>query len=160
MNNKVYGIFPFFSPLHPELALGSHIIDNFLDHFSFNLANKKKKDKIHFQELDEMVFQFFSSLSMVIIVTDVNIKNDITISILYVHLVNCPLTKTVHHAVFITSMEAELFTIKCGINQAYTKENVSKIIVVTDSIHATKKIFNSNLHPYQTHIMAILNKLC
>ena len=107
-----------------------------------------------------MVFQFFSSLSMVIIVTDVNIKNDITISILYVHLVNCPLTKTVHHAVFITSMEAELFTIKCGINQAYTKENVSKIIVVTDSIHATKKIFNSNLHPYQTYIMAILNKLC
>ena len=49
LNNKVYGIFPSFSPLHPELAPGSHIIDNFLDRFSFNLANKKKeKDKICF----------------------------------------------------------------------------------------------------------------
>ena len=50
-NNKVYGIFPSFSPLHPELAPGSCIIDNFSACFSFNLANKKEKDKIHFQEL-------------------------------------------------------------------------------------------------------------
>jgi len=47
-NNKVYGIFPSFSPLYLELAPGSCIIDNFLDHFSFNLANKKEKDKIRF----------------------------------------------------------------------------------------------------------------
>ena len=97
---------------------------------------------------------------MTIIVTDASIKNDITTSISYVYLVNCSLTKTVHHAVFITSMEAELFTIRYGINQAYTKENMSKIIVVTDSIHAMKKIFDSNLHPYRTHIMAILSELC
>ena len=42
---------------------------------------------------------------------------------------------------------------------ACIKENVSKIIVVTDSIHAAKKIFNSKLHPYQTHTTAILSKL-
>jgi len=46
--NKVYGIFSSFSPLHPKLALGSRIIDNFSDCFSFNLTNKKEKDKIHF----------------------------------------------------------------------------------------------------------------
>ena len=55
-NNKVYGIFSFFSSFHLELALGSRLIDNFSDCFSFNLANKKKKDKICFQELNEMVF--------------------------------------------------------------------------------------------------------
>jgi len=44
-NNKSHGIFPFFSPLHPEIFLGSRIIDNFSDHFSFNLNNKEKNDK-------------------------------------------------------------------------------------------------------------------
>ena len=158
-NNKVYGIFPSFSPLHLELAPGSCIIDNFLDRFSFNLTNKKEKDKIRFQELNEMVLQSSSFPSTAIVVTDASIKNDITTSISHVHLVNCSLTKTVHHTAFITSTEAELFTIRCSINQACTKENVSKIIVITDSIHATKKIFDSKSHPYQTHIMAILSEL-
>ena len=42
---KSYGIFPSFSPLDPEFAPGQRIIDNFSDHFSFNLANKKEKEK-------------------------------------------------------------------------------------------------------------------
>ena len=41
------------------------------------------------------------------------------------------------------STEAELFTIRCGINQATNYNDVSKIIAVTNSIHATKKIFDS-----------------
>ena len=106
-----------------------------------------------------MVLQSSSFPSTAIVVTDASIKNDIATSILHVHLVNRPLTKTFHHAVFITSMEAELFAIRCGINQACTKENMSKIVVITNSIHATKKIFNSKLHPYQTHTMAILSEL-
>jgi len=159
LNNKIYGIFPFFSPLHPEFDPGSRIIDNFSDHFSFNLANKKEKDNICSQQLDEMVLQSSSLPSMAIIITDASIKNNIATSILHVHLVNRPLTKTVHHAAFVTSMEAELFTIRCGINQACNKENVSRVIVVTDSIHAVKKIFDSKSHPYQIHTMAILSKL-
>ena len=54
----------------------------------------------------------------------------------------------VHHAMFITSMEAELFAIRYSINQVCIKEKVLKIIIVTDSIHAAKKIFNSKSHPY------------
>ena len=41
-NNKLYGIFPAFSPLHPEFKLDSRISDQFSDHFSFNLASKEK----------------------------------------------------------------------------------------------------------------------
>ena len=54
---KSYGIFPSFSPLDPEFAPGHRIIDNFSNCFSFNLANKKEKEKNkhHAQELDEMV---------------------------------------------------------------------------------------------------------
>ena len=158
-NNKLYGVFPSFSPLHLELLLGSRIVDNFSDQFSFNLANKGKNDKLCFQQLDEMVLQLSSSPYMAIIVTDASIKNDIATSILHVHLVDHLLTKMVHHAAFVTSTEAELFTIRCSINQAYNKESMSKIIIVTDSIHTAKKIFDSKSHPYQIHTMAILSKL-
>ena len=76
------------------------------------------------------------------------------------HTSNQPLIKMLHHAAFVTSTEAELFAIRCGINQASTKENISKIIVVTDSIHMAKKIFDPVSHPLQIHAMAILKKLC
>ena len=72
---------------------------------------------------------------------------------------NSPLTKTVHHTSFVTSTEAELFAIRYSINQACSKDNVSKIIIVTDSIHAAKKIFDSDSHPYQLHSIAILCQL-
>ena len=156
----MYEIFSSFSPLHLELAPGSRIINNFSDCFLFNLANRKEKDKIYFQQLDEMVLQSSSSPSMAIVVTDASIKNDIATSISYIHLVNHPLTKTVYHTAFVTSMEAELFAIRCGINQALTKDKMSKVVIVTDSIYAAKKIFDSKPHPYQSHTTAILSKLC
>ena len=48
-NIKSYGVFPSFSPLDPEFSPGHRIVDNFSNHFSFNLVNKKEKNhnKIH-----------------------------------------------------------------------------------------------------------------
>jgi len=43
--NKAYGIFPSFSPLNLEFTPGSCITNNFSNHFSFNLVNKKEKEK-------------------------------------------------------------------------------------------------------------------
>ena len=106
-----------------------------------------------------MVLKSFSSSSTAIVVTDASIKNDITTSISYTHIANSLLVKTLHHAAFVTSTEAELFVIRYSINQAYIKENISKIIVVTNSIHVAKKIFNSPSHTYQVHTVAILSNL-
>ena len=106
-----------------------------------------------------MVLCISSSPHTALVVTDASIKNDIATSILHIHIADHPLTKTLHYAVFITSTEAELFAIRCSINQACNKENVSKVIVITDSIHATKKIFDSKSHPFQIHTAAILNEL-
>ena len=94
-----------------------------------------------------------------LVVMDTSIKDDIATSISHIHLVNCPLTKTVHHASFMTSTEVELFSIRCGINQACSNNFISKIIVITDSIHTAKKIFNSSSHPFQLHSAAILCEL-
>jgi len=36
---------------------------------------------------------------------------------------------------------------------------MSKIIVITDSIYAAKRIFDTVSHPYQSHAVAIFSKL-
>ena len=100
-----------------------------------------------------------SSPNSAIVITDASIKNNIATSISHIHIHNHPLIKTVHHAVYITSTEAELFAIRCGINQACSRNNISKIIIITDSIHAAKKIFENSPHPYQLHMTSILQEL-
>jgi len=158
-NNRSYGVFPSFSPLHPELSLGSRVIDIFSNCFSFNFNNKGKNDKIHLQQLDSMVIESLSSPSTAITATDASIKNNVITSISYTHIPNRHLSRTIHHSAFVTSTKAELFTIRCGINQASSVYNISKIIIVTDSIHAARKIFNPSSHPCQIHAVAILEEL-
>ena len=160
-NTKFYGIFPSFSPLNLEFFPGSWIIDNFSNRFSFNLVNKKGKNqsKIQSQELDDMVLHYSSDPHAALVIIDASIKNNIAISISHIHLANHPLIKTVHHASFVTSAEAEPFAIRCSINQACSISNVSKIVVVTDSIHVAKKIFDYGCHPFQIHLAAILSEL-
>jgi len=157
--NKLFGVFPSFSPLNPEFNPGSRIVDIFPDQVSFNLANKAKSNKSRFQQLDDMMLHSSSSPHTAIVVTDASIKNDIATSVSHIHIRDYPLIKTVHHAAFVTSTEVELFAMRCGISQTCSKENISKIIVVTDSIHVAKKIFNNKTYPYQIHTTAILSKL-
>jgi len=110
---------------------------------------KGKSDKLHIHQLDSMVIEASSSQSIAIIASDTSIKNDIATSISHMHISNQPLIKTLHHTAFVTSTEAEMFAIRCGINQATSKTNISKIIVITDSIHAAKGIFDPSSHPFQ-----------
>ena len=160
--NTSYGIFPSFSLLNQEFSPGSRIIDIFPDRFSFNLVTKKEKgknDQIRAQELDNMVLLNSSSSHTALVISDASIKNNIATSISHVHIANWLITKTVHHAVFVTSTEAELFAIRCSINQACSNKAISKIIVITDSIHAVRKIFDSCSHPFQRHSTSILSEL-
>jgi len=78
-------------------------------------------------------------------------RNNIAIFILHIYSHNKPIIKTIHHAVNVTTTKAELFTIRCGINQAVGIPNAKCIIIITDFLHTAKKIFNSSTHPYQIH---------
>ena len=106
-----------------------------------------------------MVLHNFSSPHTALIITGASIKNDIATSISHIHIANHSLTKIVYHASFVTSTEAELFARRCDINQACSNEVISKIIIVTDSIHTARKIFNSSSHPFQYHSSVILSEL-
>ena len=81
-------------------------------------------------------------------------------SISHIHIFNNPIIKTDHHAVHVTSTEAELFAIRYGINQASKFDNMSKVIVITDFIQTAKKIFKLTVHPYQVQSVVILSNLC
>ena len=158
--NKVNEYFPIFNPLNLEFSPGLRVIDNFSDHISFNLFNKEKDDKSCAQLLDEIVLESSSSSSVAIIASDVSIKNNVAISIAHIHTHNKPLIKTIHHVVNVTSMEVELFALRYGINQATCIDNISKIIVVTDSIHTVKRIFDLSVYSFQVQSAAVLFDLC
>lgn len=95
-----------------------------------------------------------------LIIIDASIKNNITTFISYIHIRDKPITKTLYYAVNVMSTEAELFTIRCSINKAINFTGISKIIVITNSIHTARKIFDTLLHPFQIHIAIILKELC
>ena len=159
MNNRFNGIFPSFTPLYSELFSSYRIIDNFSDSFVFNLHSKQKDNRARAHQLDNMVIETSSSSSTAIVVTDASIKNDVATSISHTHTHNNPIVKTVHHMVHITSTKAELFTMRCSINQASNHNNISKIIIVTDSIYVARKIFDPSSYFFQVHSVTILTEL-
>jgi len=163
MINMMYDIIipPSFSPLHPEFALGNRVINNFPDWFSFNLYSKRKVNNMKscIQQLDKMTIKSSSNPSCALIITDTSVKNDITTSILYIYIYNKPLIKMLNHVVHITSSEVELFTIRYEINQASKLSDILKIIVVTDSIHVARRIFDLSIHSLQVHTTIILKEL-
>jgi len=87
------------------------------------------------------------------------IKNNITTSIVHIHVHDRPIIKTIHHATNVTSTEAELFTIRCSINQAINLPGISKIVVVTGFIHVAKKIFDLATYLFQLQLVAISEEL-
>jgi len=90
-----------------------------------------------------------------IIISDASIRNNVATSISHIHSYDKPVIKTIHYMVNVTTTEAELFTIRCGINQAVGISNIKHIVVIMDSLHIAKRIFESSLYPYKIHSAAI-----
>jgi len=84
----------------------------------------------------------------VTVVSDTSIKNNVAISISHVHSYNNNIKKTIYHAINVLSTKMELFAIRCRINQAVQISEVFHIIVITNTIHLVKKIFDSIIHSY------------
>ena len=104
--------------------------------------------KKHFKKLEEITLRASSDLFSTIVVSDTSIKNQVPTSILHIHSFDKPVIKTLHRTINITTAEAELFAIQCSINQAIANHNIKNIIVITNSFHITRRIFDSSTHPY------------
>jgi len=89
MANKSNKCFPSFALLDSEFSPGHRVIDNFSDHISFNVYKKEKDNKSRAYQLNEIVLKSFSFPSIAIIASDVSIKNNVTTSIIHIHILYC-----------------------------------------------------------------------
>ena len=151
VNNKLNSIFNFLNLFNSKFSSNNRLIDMFFSCFSFYLSNRKyaKTRKIYLHKLDKFIFKALIESKTDIIVSDTSIKNQVTIFIVYIYVYNLSIIKTIHHAINIISTEAELFTIRCRLNQATQLTDIEYIIIITDSIYIAKKIFNSSVYLYQ-----------
>ena len=140
MDNCFNENFPLFDPLNSKFSPGYRIINTFSSCFSFHSFSKCNEDslKSHVHRLNELAIESSNNPSHALVITDTSIKNNIATSISHMHIYNKPITKTLHHVVNVSSIEAKLFAIRCSINQSTNSSGISKIIVVTNSIHTMK----------------------
>ena len=91
--------------------------------------------------------------------SDIGVKNNITILVLHIRRKHEIIKKTIYCVINIMSTEAELFTMRCDISQVSQIQGIMYIIIVINNILATKRIFDTSLHPYQIHFITISSNL-
>ena len=161
MDNRFNEVFPSFNLLNSEFSPGSHLINIFSSCFFFHLVIKHKDSNLEdcSHKLNDIAIIFSLNHLYTLIISNVGIKNNVTTFIKYIHICDRPIIKMIHHTTNITSTEAKLFAIRYSINQAINLPRISKIIIVTDSIYAVKKIFDSAIHSFQIQLAAISKEL-
>ena len=161
IDNRFNEVFPLFDPFNREFMLGQHLIDIFIKQFSFHTLKNQSNNNLnaYLQFLDNIALTSLLDSLIALVVSDANIKNYIATSIAYVYVQNKHVIKTIHYIVNITTTKAELFAIRYGINQATNLQDISKIVIITDSIYSAKKIFNYLLYFFQIYIAAISQEL-
>ena len=100
-----------------------------------------------------------SNPTSTIVVSDASIKNHIATSISHIHSFNKPVIKTIHRAINVTTTKAKLFAIQCSINQAVANFNTNHIVVITDSLHTARRIFDFSVYPHQIYSAVIFQEL-
>jgi len=149
-NNHLNEVFPSFDSLCKELSHGFHLVDTFPDWFSFHTVNQKDTDaKIAYHnKLNRIYKNSLLNLNTMLIIFNDSFKNNITFSISYICRGQNFIEKNIHHAMIITSTEAELFTIRSRINQVIYLQDINHIIIVIDVILTTRHIFDSFIYSY------------
>ena len=161
MDNRFNEVFPSFDPFNKEFASESWLIDIFSSWSSFHLSTKQSNNnfKTYICLLNNIALKSSSNPTYTLIVSDTSIKNHVATSILHIHIHNKPIIKTLYHAVNVMAIEAKLLAIRYDINQVTNLNSINKIIIITNSIHAVKRIFDPSLHPFQIHMASISDEL-
>ena len=83
-----------------------------------------------------------------LIISDTSIKNNVATLVSYIYRDQEIIAKSVQDIMNITSIEAKLFTIRYGINHAIHLQDITCIIIITNTIPDTKHIFNISIYLY------------
>ena len=144
-----------------EFTLDHHLINIFLNHFSFYTSSKQsnKSLNVHIQALNNIALTSLSDFSIALVVSNTSIKNQVVTSISHIYVHNKQVIKMIYYTVNVMTTEVELFTIRCNINQATNLQGIRKIVVIIDSIHSARKFFNYTSYPFQVHMVSISYEL-
>ena len=138
MNDRFNKVFPAFDLLNKEFSSSSRIINLFsncfLFHFFKKSSNKTSKAQLHL--LNDLLISSSLDPSHALMVTDASIKNNVATSIAHIYVCNKAITKMIHYAMNVLTIETKLFAIRCDINQAISILGISKIVVITDLLYA------------------------
>ena len=161
MDNRFNEVFSSFDLLNKKFSPSSCLIDIFPSCFSFYPFNKYSSNNLEdcSHQLNNIAIILSLNHSYALVISDTGIKNNVATSITHIHIHNKPIIKMIYHTVNITSIEAKLFAIRCSINQAVNLLEISKIIIITDLIHAAKRIFDSLIHSLQIYSASISKEL-
>jgi len=161
IKNCLNKVFYSFDSLNKELFPEFCLVDTFSNCFSFLLVNLKDLNVInaYWNRLDNVFENSLINQNIILITLNTSVKNNIATSISHIYREQEIITKSVHHAMNVTSTEAKLLTIRCSINCTIHLQNIECIIVITDTIPVTKWIFNTSVHLYQLYSITISKNL-
>jgi len=114
---------------------------------------------IYLHTLDKILDNSLLNSSTVLVISDTNIKNNVTTSISHIYFSKNIIVKILYHIINITFTEVELFSIKYKVNQAIKILNAKNIIIIIDIIHTARYIFDLSSHLYQLYSITIFQDL-
>ena len=117
--------------------------------FTKQITKTKRIRPLTFAKLDNIILNSLFNSNLIIVVSNVSIKNNITTSITHIYSYSNSIKKTLYHAVSITFTKTKLFAIRYSINQAIQIQEISHIIIITDSIYVAYQIFNLFIYSFQ-----------
>ena len=118
-----------------------HLVDTFSNCFFFLLVNPKdlKYLNAHQDKLKNIYKDLLIKQDIMLIISDINIKNNIATLIPHICKGQEIIAKSVHYAINVNLTKAELFAIRCRINHTIYLQDVTHIIIIIiDAILATK----------------------
>jgi len=152
VNKRLNGVRECFNPLFPLFSLGSRVVDHFPSRFSFHSPLSSSDEDLyhHLQNLDQAFRSSQTALHNIAIVADRGIKkSQVATAVAHIWSENSIIQCLQANLINVTSIEAELMAIHLGLIPAMEEENIHNIIVITDSIAAAKKVFESKTDPLQ-----------
>ena len=152
MNNRFNKVFPAFDPLNKEFSPGSQIIDIFPSQFSFHSSNRCSKNNYIacLCQLDELTIVSSLDPSYALVVTDTSIKNNVATSIIYIHVCDELVIKTVQWPQKLNSSPLDMASIKPPVYLAFLKSLLSQICSIPLEEFLILHYIHSNytLHPF------------
>ena len=162
VNEHLNSIRECFNPLFPLSSLGSRVVDYFPSRFSFHSPSSSSNEDLYLylQDLNQAFRSSQMASHNIAIVADRGIKkSQVATAVAHIWSENSIVQRLQANSINVTSIEAELMAIRLGLIPAIEEENVHNIIVITDSIAAAKKVFESKTDPLQNMFILVTSAI-